>query len=611
MPFRHLTTEESTDEATEETTEEEAEDILNPASHSPQNEQRQETIIAETSQTNESKVEADETDSNSDGLLFSCRCESSRPVITLLSCLRNVALPNSGVHTNGSTGCGPSSSQKNSSTPFTSTDNRGRSKVQYATVLVSEKSLVFQVHGIGRQSRATVDMQSGLFSEFYVSEQSVSILEDEDGRNENGNETLDDSSKKTNREVIKGGEFGINLTTVLECLGVLGPSSLDRTALCLSYDNNSAIFKIELLEEVSAVTAGGGGVVISNCAIPGMSVAEELDVEDLESDSGQGLDYAFRLHPVIARARTKSEFLRDAINELADVSGAISAIVTITRRGLELSTFGHSTECLVVLPYMGNHPEIFISLEGIGHDEVSHTKTYPMHSFLSAMRGLEIAWETCITMNANGMIAIQHQVLDKVGSGQPNYVDFIMGCLEEERDMVTGEEKVVENLVEREEIAFNVLEESSPKREQPLEGLEMTATSKTGDESSCEGEILPTSLFGAVAEIGLASSKVDQLRRKSRQRRSGRNQSTNEDNEKSRKYRAVQTIQDTNETNTLKQYCEKESLMTEDEALLDVTASVSVSFSSKRGRGRKSIDDAPSSPQLMYGDTHLEASEDF
>lgn len=124
---------------------------------------------------------------------------------------------------------------------------------------------------------------------------------------------------KVKSEIIKGGEFGINLTTVLECLGVLGSSSLDRTTLCLSYDTQSAIFKIELLEDIYAnATNGvplggptGGGVVISNCAIPGMSVAEEQDVHD--NDEGQGLDYAFRLHPVIARARIKSEFLKDAI----------------------------------------------------------------------------------------------------------------------------------------------------------------------------------------------------------------------------------------------------------------------------------------------------------
>jgi hypothetical protein len=51
------------------------------------------------------------------------------------------------------------------------------------------------------------------------------------------------------------------------------------------------------------------------------------------------------------------------------------------------------------------------------------------------MKGLEIAEETCITMNANGMMAIQHQVLDQqAGNGNPNFVDFIMCCLEDDED---------------------------------------------------------------------------------------------------------------------------------------------------------------------------------
>lgn len=102
---------------------------------------------------------------------------------------------------------------------------------------------------------------------------------------------------------------------------------------------------------------------------------------------------------------------------------------------MEFATFGHSTECHVVIPYAGNHPETFISLEGVGRDQKSvHARSFPMHLLLASMRGLEIAKETCISLNSNGMIAIQHQIFDKLGNGEPNYVDYIMSCLQDEED---------------------------------------------------------------------------------------------------------------------------------------------------------------------------------
>ena len=69
-----------------------------------------------------------------------------------------------------------------------------------------------------------------------------------------------------------------------------------------------------------------GGIIISNCAIPGMSVADE-DADLLHH--GSGLDHTFRSHPTVASAQIKSGFLRYAIGELTEVSGAISARVSV------------------------------------------------------------------------------------------------------------------------------------------------------------------------------------------------------------------------------------------------------------------------------------------
>jgi len=120
------------------------------------------TIDEEAHEKNGSEPTTD--DEEEGGILFSCRCESARPVITLLSCLRNVSVSNSSGGYGASTIGGGVGRVPTSSDVTTSADGRrgrGGGKVQYAAVIVSDTSVVFQVHGVGRQSRATVEMQVG------------------------------------------------------------------------------------------------------------------------------------------------------------------------------------------------------------------------------------------------------------------------------------------------------------------------------------------------------------------------------------------------------------------------------------------------------------------
>ena len=403
------------------------------------------------SQSDEDDHEANEDD---DGLLFSCRCESARSVTTLLSCLRHVASGGGGSGTSDfalTQGALAAGRRSRADLSLSAIDHTGISggrgggiggggggrggsgRAQHATVFAGEAGLTFHVHGTARQSQASVDMQSGLFSDYYVCEQVVEVDDDDDdGNNDDGNEAEGGGTRtRTKTEIVKGGEFCINLTTVLECLHVLGTNALDRTKLCLSYDLHDAIFRIELLEETHGATGGG---IVSTCAIPGLAVSDDYDDEDEEDGEGgtgaSGLAIAFRSCPIVARAIVKSDYLRDAVVELSDVPGAASATIGISPRGMDLAAVGFSTECQVSLPHAGNDA-VFVSLDC--DPPRLHARTYPLHSILSAFRGLEIASETCISINRRGMVAIQHQVLDEhVGNGQPNFVDFIMGCLQDD-----------------------------------------------------------------------------------------------------------------------------------------------------------------------------------
>lgn len=154
--------------------------------------------------TNQRPESEEEGEGEEDTLLFSCRCESAKAISTLLSSLRHIG--------------------KGSSTGIDNSDRntwRG-SKAQLCTVYVTENALTFHVHGVARQSQTTADLQAGLFSDYFVCSEEI-LVEDESGGD----------PKKDN---IAGGEFCVNLTTVLECIGVLGQSNLDRTRLCMSYD---------------------------------------------------------------------------------------------------------------------------------------------------------------------------------------------------------------------------------------------------------------------------------------------------------------------------------------------------------------------------------------
>merc|ERR1712039_532040 len=85
--------------------------------------------------------------------------------------------------------------------------------------------------------------------------------------------------------------------------------------------------------------------------------------------------------------------------------------------------------------------------------------TYPLHQLSQVFCGLEIADETCLTINASQMLATQHQVMDPSAqmkhnqsiNVEPNYVHFIIAsindpsfedrCEEEEENTTTIDRK--------------------------------------------------------------------------------------------------------------------------------------------------------------------------
>lgn len=174
--------------------------------------------------------------------------------------------------------------------------------------------------------------------------------------------------------------------------------------LSISYNLTQELFKLELTDDTG---------VLSTAAIPGMQPPED--------DLGQTLALAMRSSPVAARLIIKSDTLREILVELESVGGAKVATVSLDAKALEIAVVGDLSECLVSVPCRGDH---VVSLEC---PSVSgNACSFPLHSLLGSLRGLEIAEETCITINNKGMMAIQHQVIDSsTGDGSPSFVDFV------------------------------------------------------------------------------------------------------------------------------------------------------------------------------------------
>jgi hypothetical protein len=282
-----------------------------------------------------------------------------------------------------------------------STDSK--KAIQPVTVFCSPTALTFHVYASsGKQSQISVDLSKSLFCDYQVTV----------------------------------GEFSVNLTSVLECLHVLGANHhhLEKTKLSWAYSPISQTFEMELLEE---------GGVLSTATIPGLQPPPSTTTTSTSNSSSLAL--AFTQSPVLFRILLKSEWLKQAWNELEHVVGATTCTVHVSSHALQLATVGqNAAECIVSLP-ASNAQGLFLSLETCNNNDNKSIFSYPWSAFSLGMKALDIAEETCLTINRDGMMAIQHQILlsgnqDQEEEEHANFCDFLMASLTN-----TNEEEEEEN----------------------------------------------------------------------------------------------------------------------------------------------------------------------
>ncbi|KAL3822410.1 hypothetical protein ACHAXA_007417 [Cyclostephanos tholiformis] len=562
----------------------------------------------------EGAIGEDEEEENN--LLFSCQCDSARKVATLLSCLRRVVTAGGGGsstfgsnfpgHGGGGGGGNISASihQGGGGTQSTAAamavSGMSASRIQHATVYAGPEGLTFHVqHGLARQSQCSVDMPRALFREYFVGEEEVWLEEEEEEDDDDDHSGhVDDSDdaegrrRRCTREIIRGGEFAVNLTTVLECFSILSktgnrPSStssgdggggggeyasLANVPLCMSYDRGTATFHLEFLEGgilpppttaggMGAASPPGGGGCLVTCEVPGVAIADDDVVNEVpdpdetssidgrvkQHNNNSGLAAAFRSSPLVSRAILYSDALQSAVSELYDVPGASVVEVSLSRGGLEFGCVGPRSEVWVKVPYHRAQSGLYVGLEcyaGVttissgGRDGNNIAWRYPLGAFLSGMRGLDIGVETCISVNARGMMAIQHQVSrdayhDPSGDGggvhaRPSFVDFIMTCIEND-----GDEEVDGGPTSREDASAQLqtirhggLQDITNTESDDLGGREARAAGSTENRPRAATAVSTSDERGKIL-----SSEEEGDKEKDRFRKTGNNGKRHDDND--------------------------------------------------------------------------------
>lgn len=351
--------------------------------------------------------------------LISCRCESANAITALLSCLNNIST---------------SSTSRNNSDGSQFRNRTTKKKLQPVTVVCSPTGLTFHAHGKSKQIQASIDLQSSWFTEYNILQENTTNSENSDWQSK--------------------GQFCINLTTVLECLQVLGSSGsgainssngLNNVKLFMAYNRIEEYFKIELLQEDISL--------LMTAAIPSIMSPDDVgnEEDEYESYDQSALTLAFRSSPIAARIIVKSDVLREVLSELEVASYGYSTTtvsVSLTKDyGLEFILFGGvlGNECWITVPTSGSHvvsiefgPTAAIATGRINSDRVKRKKrqSYAVSGIIESLRVVNqlFAQETCLTINSEGMIAIQHQIVDSTISNVPSFIDFIMCCIEDPDD---------------------------------------------------------------------------------------------------------------------------------------------------------------------------------
>lgn len=212
--------------------------------------------------------------------------------------------------------------------------------------------------------------------------------------------------------------FWVNVNNVLECLGLLGPSSAQNgpstPSVNLSYSDDTCIFRLELNDDA-----------VTYCDISTLDVPDKTDESDMWARKAE----AFRSHLQRCQIVMKSEHLRETLQELRDLSGASAVHILMSPNAphFQLAAHGNLGKLEIEFP---KNSELFVIFEC----PIKIEFAFQLDSIIQAMRALTVAEETFFRISNKGMLCIQHKLESQ--SGGDMSVDFMLtaNCADDEEE---------------------------------------------------------------------------------------------------------------------------------------------------------------------------------
>lgn len=247
-----------------------------------------------------------------------------------------------------------------------------RKSEQAAHWLVDGLGVRVHVVGRGKASSSTLTLPKSWFAHFTL-------------RDEHGVENLDS-------ELI----FSLDVATLVDCLHLFGSGASDGRAVTLTYEPSDAVLKL-MLEEQGVYTC--------------------CDVHVLDIDSA--VDMVFEDDEQLARLIADSASLKDVVAEFDEsLTGAATIRLDLSRDApnFRLAASGGLGAVEVDVPRT-----VFAAFDP---PQIAVSFGYQRDAFLAGMRPLAHSDQTCVALNARGMLKAQHVLPGRAGQ-DPLCFDYV------------------------------------------------------------------------------------------------------------------------------------------------------------------------------------------
>jgi hypothetical protein len=396
-------------------------------------------------------------DEDDDDVLFICRCDTPKLFVELLQAFSKTGL--------SSLLSRPTTTQRASAAGTTNTQSQRRHNTstssssmmpqQPMTIFCNAQAMTIHSQSSNKQFQASMELPSSFFQHYQLIPQ-----HDDDDHGAAGGEMVTY-------------DFTIHWQKFLQCLSVLltttmssgtstaplSGSTPQSSLLTMAYHTFTEVLR---LEWESLVLSSGGeregrygtnrttSSIMATAALPGLETPESQEAAELST--------AFQESPIQGRWLSSSHILKEAKNELELVPGATvvqvqfledrapsettttATMVPNKKKTIEvgrpqpclrLVTKGYASQVVVEIPgsiefsQSNNENDNDVDDDDNSNSERAWdypsqptlrrrprklTHTYPLAHWRQALQPLDMAMETCISVNREGIMAIQHSI---------------------------------------------------------------------------------------------------------------------------------------------------------------------------------------------------------